>query len=39
MRKSVMGLIVATMLIIGVSSATCRAQGPFPPQFPPMAVK
>jgi hypothetical protein len=39
MRKSVMGLIVMTMLIIGVNSATCKAQGPIGPQFPPAAIK
>jgi hypothetical protein len=39
MRKSVIRLVLMSLLIIGVNSATCKAQGPFPPQFPPMAVK
>jgi hypothetical protein len=39
MRKSAIRLVLVTMLIIGVNSATCKAQGPFPPQFPPIASK
>jgi len=39
MRKSLIRLVLVTMLIIGVNSATCKAQGPTPPQFPPMAAK
>jgi hypothetical protein len=39
MRKSVIRLMLMTMLIIGVNSATCKAQGPVPPQWPPMGVK
>ena len=39
MRKSVIGFIVMTMLIIGLNSGTCKAQGPIPPQFPPAAAK
>jgi hypothetical protein len=39
MRKSVIRLVLMSMLIIGVNSATCKAMGPLPPQFPPMAVK
>lgn len=39
MRKSVMGFIVTTMLIIGLNSGTCKAMGPVPPQLPPTAVK
>jgi hypothetical protein len=39
MRKSVIRLVLVTMLIIGVNSATCKAQGPIPPQLPPMGVK
>ena len=37
MRKSAIRLVLMTMLIIGVNSATCKAQGPLPPIIPPTA--
>jgi hypothetical protein len=39
MRKNAIRLMLMTILIIGINAGTCRAMGPFPPQFPPMAVK
>jgi len=39
MRKSAIRLMLMTILIIGINAGTCRAMGPIPPQFPPMAVK
>ena len=39
MRNSAIRLVLMTMLIIGVNSATSKAQGPIPPQLPPAAVK
>jgi hypothetical protein len=38
MRKSVIRLVLMTMLIAGVSSV-CRATGPLPPMIPPTAAK
>jgi hypothetical protein len=39
MRKNAIRLVLVTILMIGVNSATCKAQGPVPPQWPPMGVK
>jgi hypothetical protein len=39
MRKSLIRLVLMTMLIAGISSGVCRANGPLPPMIPPTAAK